>query len=373
MDGSLIDWKSSETHYLYNPRVPSRWQQRFEEVKAQLPQLEAHIWVMSSGSTQLESWKWVALSKAAFLESAKAVNQCLQSHGKDIWLRALPDFHVGGLAIEARAHLSGAEVIDYPGKWDAVKAYAFILEKKISLLPLVPTQLFDLVQLQKMSPSSLRALIIGGGALSRDLYEKAKKLGYPILPSYGMTELCSQVATGLEKIKDDQLWMHLLDHVQVRINNAGLVEIQSSAMMTAYATITETDLNITNISPDAWFTTEDLGLVDGRRLAILGRSNEVVKVSGELVSLQKLRWVLSSSGANDNATVLAVPDPRRGHRIIHVYLKSFINNDFAKIHESYRQNVLPYELPLEIYFVDEIPKTELNKIKWAELKMLLGY
>ena len=37
----------------------------------------------------------------------------------------------------------------------------------------------------------------GGGAVSDELYRDARALGWRVLPSYGMTECCSQVATAL--------------------------------------------------------------------------------------------------------------------------------------------------------------------------------
>ena len=35
----------------------------------------------------------------------------------------------------------------------------------------------------------------GGGALDPSLYKQARDLGWPLLPSYGLTECGSQVAT----------------------------------------------------------------------------------------------------------------------------------------------------------------------------------
>ena len=100
-----IDWTSSESEILINPRgMPS--DRRILDAAKHLP---GHIWVATSGSTQL---KWVGLSKEAIQLSAQAVNKHLHSTSADIWIHCLPDFHVGGLGIWARSALSGARVVD---------------------------------------------------------------------------------------------------------------------------------------------------------------------------------------------------------------------------------------------------------------------
>src|SRR5947208_384616 len=104
---------------------------------AALVGLPAHVWVATSGSTG--ALKLVALSKRAILASAAAVNERLQSGSQDVWCRVLPHFHVGGLGIEARAHLAGARLIDM--EWDAG---AFAGLRDVSLASLVPAQVHDL-------------------------------------------------------------------------------------------------------------------------------------------------------------------------------------------------------------------------------------
>ena len=60
---------------------------------------------------------------------------------------------------------------------------------------LVPAQVLDLVRAGLRPPPVLRAIVVGGGAISAELYRDARALGWPVLPSYGMTECCSQIAT----------------------------------------------------------------------------------------------------------------------------------------------------------------------------------
>src|SRR5687768_11733428 len=139
--------------------------------------LRAHVWLATSGTSG--ALKLTALSKKALLASAASVNRHLQSDSKDVWCCVLPTFHVGGLGIYARALLSGARVITEG--WDPVR---FGANPEISLASLVPAQVADLVRLGVRAPRSIRAVIVGGGALGTGLYAQAGELGWPVLPSY---------------------------------------------------------------------------------------------------------------------------------------------------------------------------------------------
>src|SRR5207245_2093371 len=45
-------------------------------------------------------------------------------------------------------------------------------------------------------PPSLRWALLGGGPIAPALLERAAAAEVPVAPSYGMTEACSQIATG---------------------------------------------------------------------------------------------------------------------------------------------------------------------------------
>src|SRR2546423_1505125 len=111
---SRIDWESPAAPLLlYNPRMPAAQIEAARRVLLSEYPLPGHFWVATSGSTAQVSGqlKWIALSREAVLASARAVNAHLGSDSRDRWLHVLPEFHVGGLGIDARAHLSGAQLI----------------------------------------------------------------------------------------------------------------------------------------------------------------------------------------------------------------------------------------------------------------------
>src|SRR5438105_4207508 len=133
-EAHVIDFESRESQLLINPRTPAVERARLE---ALAPALDAHVFVATSGTTG--ALKLVALSKRAILASAAAVNARLEVSSHDVWCRVLPLFHVGGLGIEARAHLANARVIAM--EWNA---RAFATQTRMTLASLVPAQVHDL-------------------------------------------------------------------------------------------------------------------------------------------------------------------------------------------------------------------------------------
>ena len=152
MKNMEIDWESGESYLLANPAYSACAKSNYAKIIEKGTAWPGHIWLATSGSTVL---KWVGLSKQAILASAHAVNMHLQSDGSDKWALALPDFHVGGLGILARSYLSKAAVdnfkLDHQGKWEAQAFYDYLERKGSTLTSLVPSQLYDLVQLKKQA------------------------------------------------------------------------------------------------------------------------------------------------------------------------------------------------------------------------------
>jgi len=336
-----LDFDSPRSHVLLNPRLPADERARLESLA--LP-LEAHVFVATSGTTG--SMKLVALSKRAILASAEGVNERLGVTSRDVWLRVLPIFHVGGLGIHARAHLSGARVI--AGAWDA-RAFA---ASEATIASLVPAQVHDLVEGGLRPSKSLRAILVGGGAFDPRLCERARDLGWPVLPSYGMSECCSTVA-----IEDE-----LLPQLDARSDSDGRLSFRGASLFTGYAT----EQGLVDPKVDGWFASEDFGDADGRTLRVRGRAADFVKIGGESVDLKRLDAIVREL-AGDDAAIVAVPDARLGH-VIHLATTV----EAAPIVEAFNARVAPFERVRGVGRVDAIPRSPLGKLLRADLARLIG-
>ena len=242
---------------------------------------------------------------------------------------------------------------------------------------MVPTQLYDLVIHRMKSPDSLRAVIVGGGAITESLYSQARSLGWPVLPSYGMTESSSQVATAeLNSLTGSTLPpLKILPHINARINLGGFLEIYSRALLTAYAVIDNLESRHYDPKIEGWFTTEDQAEIEGQFLQIVGRGGDFVKIGGESVNLGKLNKMLdeikmAKKIASDMA-IFAFPDDRLGH-VIHLVWAGVRSEILESAVNSFNQSVLPFERIREIHHVTEIPRSPINKLLKKELLDLLN-
>lgn len=341
----MLDFESDETHLLLNPRLPPDERARLERMYAAAPPLRAHVWLSTSGTTG--SLKLVALSKQAILASAAAVNRHLDVTARDVWCCVLPTFHVGGLGIYARAFLSGARVVS--AEWDPQSFIALCDSEGVTHASLVPAQVRDLLGLR--IPASLRAIIVGGGALTVRAEE------WPLLQSYGMTEAASQIATAKPGSSD----LLLLDHMEARVED-GQLAFRSEALLTGYAT--EDGFN--DPKRDGWFITPDLGSIEGRILHVSGRAGDFVKIGGESVDLSRLDRILAE--IEPNAAIVAARDERLGF-VIHLAITS---GDSDRVVTAFNEQVLPFERIRAAHRIEIIPRTSLGKLRRNDLARKLG-
>lgn len=366
-----VNWFSEESHLLLNPRTPKELQE-----KIKINDFPGHIFIATSGTTSLgdQEMKLVALSKQAILASAQAVNAWVGASSSDVWLNPLPLFHIGGLAILARAELAGSSVHSFEGKWQAKDFCQRLQEIGATLTSLVPTQLFDLVQAKLFAPKKLRAVFIGGAALSEKLYSQARELGWPLLPTFGCSEAASQIATAsLGSLEQGSFpRMEVLPHVEYRVDKEQRLSLKGPSLFSGYFLFKNGVLEFADPKEGGWFLSPDRVEIEQGKLRSLGRGSEFVKINGEGVEVSRLREKLSSLvDIGQEVEILAVSDERKGARLI---LVGTVDKEaLQKLADQYNSEVYPFERVTEVFSVTEIPRSELGKVLQAVLVRELGF
>lgn len=363
--------------WLHSPKLVPWQNEILKDMKARVGAGKS-VWILSSGTQSLNQVKAIELTEDSLLTSAAAVNKHLKATSKDRWLLTLPAYHVGGLGIFARAKLSKSKVLELK-KWSVSEFIKMIEKHKISLVSLVPTQVFDLVRAELSSPKPLRAVVVGGGSLDPAIYKKARQLGWPLLPSYGLTECCSQVATAsLASLKENKYpELTILPHVEVKLSE-GRVLLKSRSLAETIA-IGKPGGEFTREEPkrDGWLATEDLAEIKDGLLKPLGRRDDVVKVLGALVPVNqvehKIREHFAKVGLNGDLTVLAIKGGREEHRLLLVTNsdKSLLKLESALM--EFNKQVPGPERLKQWCWTERILRNELGKIKKAELSERLGF
>jgi o-succinylbenzoate---CoA ligase len=389
---SPIDWESAETVVLANPEWIGRQAASLADIQRRLPALEAHAWVPTSGTSGDSPGRvrWIALSKDAFLASARAVNTHLGANAGDTWAHALPVFHVGGLGILARSWLAGAPVVPAVSeRWNAAEFHDAVVRSGATLTALVPSQVHDLIASRLVSPPSLRAIVVGGARLELSLYEGARALGWPCLPSYGLTETCSQVATAALSSLDGPEYpaaLPVLSHAQIRADGGGRLSIRATSLLTCCAEFDGDAARVWDPKRDGWLRTDDSGRVSDGSVEVFGRLSDIVKVLGEKVSLARVeeqawRWAKQKrlrAAHGFDLCVVAVPHTRLGHELVAALAAG------AEVDEAHRDELasslaafcrdalMPFERIQRVAWVQEIPRTPLGKCQRGLLARQVG-
>ena len=367
-------WTSNSCHVAVNPHraADSHGLKMWAEGQG----ISGLCFFQTSGSENTP--KWVALSKQAFLISARAVNRHFGIKASDRWLIALPLHHVGGFAILARAHLSGSRVVHDVSRWQPL-AFATLCEReKITLVSLVPTQVHDLVRDHVSCPESVRAVIVGGGRLTREMAEGARALGWHVYQSYGMTEAASQIATQTcngAGTPDDLDALEILPHWKTHVDDRGCLVLSGESLAKGYA-IKDKNGNWTWQEIGRELVTRDVvRLWDHgtmRFLQFIGRESGFVKILGELVHLAPLQARLESlifkNGFVSNPVIVAVSDARSENRLVLVSEDSFGESIMAVFND--RTERLCHLT--EVIHVRRIPRSPLGKVSAGALSALVA-
>lgn len=341
-----------------------------------MPELDHHVLFETSGSTGRP--KWIALSKSALLASATAVNRHLAVGETSCWGLALPIHHVGGFGVAARAHAAACGFQEFGQRWNASEFQQWLGENEISHTSLVPTQVHDLVAADLSAPSSLRAIVVGGGHLPEATGRAARELGWPVLASYGMTEAGSQIATQpLDALQHpyQPAPIPLLPIWQAEISVRDTLRISGPAL---FSGILIQDPSWTFIPrPSPWHDSDDRVRLENQQLTPLGRADSRVKVLGELIDPEAIeRDLIQNSNGTippGSLVIVAVPDARMEHALVPVLDAS---NDGLAIQSllAAHNATCPGVLRLRPAVVlADFPRSPLGKPLRAEIAAILGH
>ncbi|MGI9529962.1 MAG: class I adenylate-forming enzyme family protein [Acidimicrobiia bacterium] len=267
----------------------------------------AVVCLSTSGTSGVS--RLVPLTMANLTAALEASRARLGTGEDDRWLACLPLTHIGGLSVLFRSFEAGGAAVVGPF---GDSTPALIERMRPTVASLVPTMVHRLVETDPAAIASIGVVLVGGASLSESLSVRARSVGVNLVPTYGMTETSSQVATrspdeagGPEPGSVGRP----LDGFTVSIGSPpgggpGRIIVDGPAVFSGY------------MGEDARtgpFTTNDIGVVapDGS-LTVLGRADDVVISGGENVSLSSVREALNSVAEVDDAVVVGVDDDEWG-------------------------------------------------------------
>jgi len=261
-----------------------------------------------------------------------------------------------------RSVLLGAKLSFFQQKWNAHNTYNWLIQSNISVLSLVPTQLYDLIQLNTPAPPKIKSVVIGGAFLDPALQRKAIELGYPVYASWGMTEAGSQIATA----KTIGALPSLLPNWEVAQTQPAT--ISGSALAKGYLTLNETG-DVSSRLFNNYFTTSDhIELSSTGEILSVRRADSLIKVLGELISIDEITKSIQKNlpdNHSENWIIIARKHPRRGH---HLWLiiegeVSLTGEFWSALIGAWNQQIGGLKTIEGIKFTSSFPRSPLGKIQ----------
>lgn len=298
------------------------------------------------------------LSRAAFMASAHASAANLGWNDDDCWLACMTIAHVGGLSIVTRC-LAARRCVTLAERFDAAKFVAQIESDRVTLVSVVPTMLASVLDTQPQwrPPAHLRAVLVGGAEAPRALLARAVARGVPVLPTYGLTETCSQLTTTRFGMPEEVLAAGAgepLPGAEVRIV-AGRIEVRGRMLMAGY-------WGEPPLPPDGWFDTGDIGEIDARgRLHVLARRADLIVTGGENVYPAEVEQALVVLPGIAAAAVFGVPDEHWGETVAAALVTDRAVPDSA-LFAHVDACLAPHKRPRRVCFVSQLPQTPGGKL-----------
>jgi o-succinylbenzoate---CoA ligase len=319
--------------------------------------------------------KGAVLTHAQLIASAGAWNHFLPPATG--WLASLSLAHVGGLGIVWRAALAGVPVV-VATAGDAVAQIAAMSEPPVSHVSMVATQLARLVDAGAAAPRNLQAVLLGGGPVPAALVLRALDLGWPVVPTYGMTEAASGV-TALSTPEAPDMPAsagRALPGVELRVvdpagDGVGEIEIRGPSLFAGYAgRPAETASAYT---PDGWYRTGDLGSLDvAGYLTVADRRLDLIVSGGENVYPAEVEAVLVGHPLVADAGVTGRPDATWGSvPVAAVVTRPGVDATNEEVLAYCREQLAGFKVPVAIVRVPAIPRFGTGKLNRQALRELL--
>jgi o-succinylbenzoate---CoA ligase len=333
--------------------------------------------VMTSGTTARP--KGVVLSAVALATSADAWLAVLPPATG--WVLALGLGHVAGLGVVWRALSAGVPVrVVSPG--DPGAMLAALRDDDMPQLPppshvsLIPAQLLRLLDLvvDGPPPPTLRAVPLGGGTIPAALVRRAVAAGWPVAPTYGLSEMGSgatALPVGEAAVAPGAAGRPLpgvmLSIVDPDADGVGEIVVAGPALFSGYA-------GEPPRTPGQPFRTGDLGrLDDAGRLVVVDRRTDRIVRGGENIAPAEVEAVLMEHPAVEEAVVVARADAALGHvPVAAIVLRGGRPDPGDPALASHvRASLAGFKVPAAFVRLDALPRGGSGKLRRAAVRALL--
>jgi long-chain acyl-CoA synthetase len=331
--------------------------------------------------------------KGAMLTHGNAYINALQTiawapelqYGRERMLGVLPFFHVFAMTVVMNVGIAkAAEIIIMP-RFVLDDALKLINKTKPTLMPGVPTLFNAMINHPKIKTfdlTSLKFCLSGGAPLPLEVKKGFEAIsGAKVVEGYGLSET-SPVATAnpLEgPVKDRSIGLPLpativslrsLEDItkEVPQGEKGEICVSGPQVMKGYWMKAEETRN--QFTPDGFLRTGDVARCDEDGFFYIeDRIKDLIICSGYNVYPRRVEDAIYTHAAVEEVTVIGIPDAYRGEAPkAYVKVRAGQSVTAEQLMQHLQTKLSKIELPAEIEFRDQLPKTMIGKLSKKELK-----
>jgi long-chain acyl-CoA synthetase len=338
--------------------------------------------------------KGVKLSHRNIVTNALQLGWAFKPRDNDVYLHVAPMFHSAEF-LSNPFFVSGAVQVYLP-KFSARNVLQTIQDHGVTSTLLTPTMIILLLQepsFDSYDITSLRQIIYGSAPMAAQWIRKAMQrfAGVEFIQSYGLTETAPILTTlGMDEhqLAVETGELRLLHSVGRQLPGVGLKIVDINGNEATCGEAGEVVVRAPNVAkgylnrPDAtaeafrdgWFFTGDIGRLDERGyLYLLDRKKDLIITGSELVFSLEVESVLYQHPKVHECAVVGIPDETYGEALLAAVVpKPGETLTKEELIEFCRGKIGGYKIPRHYEFLEELPKSAMNKVLKVELRRKYG-
>lgn len=305
--------------------------------------------VRTSGSTGTP--KLIYIEKVRMSASARMTCDFLELKPADTALLCMPLDYIAGKMMVVRALERNLKLlsVEPSGHPLADNTLSNLNESIVHLAAMVPLQVWNTLQVpeERERLCHIKHLIIGGGAIPRELEQELRTLPINVWSSYGMTETLSHIA--LRRISEDYY---------SPLPDISLSQDQDDCLI----------INAPSLCAQTLYTNDIVRFHGKDHFQIIGRRDNTICSGGIKIQIEQVEAWLHSIGM-DNIMITYREDKALGQALVYLTTDE-INTDMLRKSVPTDTPNSKFWLPRHIVKVPTLPLTPTGKPDRATAKQL---
>lgn len=295
---------------------------------------------------------------------------------EEIVITALPLYHIFALTVNCLSMMKiGAYNVLITNPRDTPAFCKDMSKHKFTVFLGVNTLFNGLLNqeaFRKLDFSKLKVSVGGGMAVQKAVAQKWESVtGCPLAEGYGLTETSPVVACnpidGTERIGTIGLPVPNTDVKVIDDGGNDLATGEKGELCIRGPQVMKNYWNRSDETKSAfsgdWFKSGDIGIIDEDGfIKIVDRKKEMILVSGFNVYPNEVENVIGSHDKVLEVGVIGVPDDNSTERVVAYVVAKDKSLTEQEVISHCRGDLTNYKVPKEVYFVDELPKSNVGKI-----------